>query len=142
MNDLLGHTLDHYRIVEKIGKGGMGVVYRAHDELLDRDVAVKVLPEEFGHDSDRLSRFEREVRAVAKLAHSNILKIWDYGTEKGATYAVTELLEGRSLRQVMAAGSITTGKAVEYSRAIAPSTARPSPRPQRRSSMKTPHRLR
>ena len=67
MQDLIGRTLGHYRIVEKIGEGGMGVVYRAHDERLDRDVAIKVLPEEVANKPDRLSRFEREAKAVAGL---------------------------------------------------------------------------
>jgi serine/threonine protein kinase len=61
MSDLIGKTLGHYRIVEKIGEGGMGEVYRAHDERLDRDVAIKVLPEEVAQNPDRLARFEREV---------------------------------------------------------------------------------
>ena len=99
MQDLIGTTLGHYRIVEKIGAGGMGVVYRAHDERLDRDVAVKVLHETVAQDADRLSRFEREARAVAKLDHPNILAIHDFSTENGVTYAVTELLDGQNLRQ-------------------------------------------
>ena len=72
MRDLIGRTLGHYGVVEKIGEGGMGEVYRAHDERLDRDVAVKVLPEEVAQDPDRLARFEREAKAVAKLDHPNI----------------------------------------------------------------------
>ena len=67
MRDLVGRTVGHYRIAEQIGAGGMGVVYRAHDERLDRDVAIKVLPEEVAADPDRLARFEREAKAVAKL---------------------------------------------------------------------------
>ena len=96
---MIGQTLGHYRIVEQIGAGGMGVVYRAHDERLDRDVAIKVLPEEVAGDSDRLRRFEREAKAVAALSHSNILEIFDFDTEGDVTFAVTELLEGQSLRQ-------------------------------------------
>jgi serine/threonine protein kinase len=99
MQDLIGRTLGHYRIVEKIGEGGMGVVYRAHDERLDRDVAIKVLPEEVAADSDRLRRFEREAKAVAALSHPNILEIFDFDTEGDVTYAVTELLEGETLRE-------------------------------------------
>jgi serine/threonine protein kinase len=79
-----------YRIVEKIGEGGMGEVYRAHDERLDRDVAIKVLPEEVANKPDRLARFEREAKAVAKLDHPNILAIHDFGADQGVTYAVTE----------------------------------------------------
>jgi len=119
MRDLIGQTLGHYRIVEKIGEGGMGEVYRAHDERLDRDVAVKVLPEEVASDHDRVRRFEREAKAVAALSHPNILAIHDFGIEDGVAYAVMELLEGESLREQISRGGITTGKAVEYARAIA-----------------------
>ena len=99
MPDLIGRTLGHYRIVDKVGEGGMGVVYRAHDERLDRDVAIKVLPEAVAADPDRLRRFEREAKAVATLSHSNILEIFDFDTEEDVTYAVTELLEGVTLRE-------------------------------------------
>ncbi len=119
MKDLTGRTLGHYRIVEKIGEGGMGVVYRAHDERLDRDVAIKVLPEAVAGDRDRLSRFEREARAVAQLDHPNILAIHDFGSEDGTVYAVMELLDGKSLREVIAKGGLGPGKVVEYARAIA-----------------------
>ena len=99
MRDLIGHTLGHYRIVEQIGAGGMGVVYRARDERLDRDVAVKVLPEGVASDPDRLRRFEREAKAVAALSHPNILEIFDFDIEGGVAHAVTELLEGETLRE-------------------------------------------
>ena len=116
---MIGTNLGHYGIIEQIGAGGMGVVYRAHDERLDRDVAIKVLPEEVAADPDRLARFEREAKAVAKLDHPNILAIHDFGTEDGVAYAVMELLEGESLREVITGGGLTPGKAVEYARAIA-----------------------
>ncbi len=99
MRDLIGRTLGHYRIVDKIGEGGMGVVYRARDERLDRDVAIKVLPEEVAADSDRLRRFEREAKAVAALSHPNILEIFDFDTDGDVSFAVTELLEGATLRE-------------------------------------------
>jgi serine/threonine protein kinase len=83
MRDLIGRTLGHYRIVEKIGEGGMGEVYRAHDERLDRNVAVKVLAERVATSEDRVARFEREAKAIAKLSHPNILAIHDFGTEAG-----------------------------------------------------------
>ncbi len=119
MQDLIGRTLGHYRIVEKIGEGGMGEVYRAHDERLDRDVAIKVLPEALAADPDRLRRFEREAKAVAALSHPNILEIHDFASDGEITYAVTELLEGESLRPVIASGNLTLQKALEYGRQIA-----------------------
>ncbi len=119
MPDLIDTTLGRYRIVEQIGAGGMGVVYRAHDERLDRDVAIKVLPESVAQDPDRTGRFEREARAVAKLDHPNILAIHDFGIERGVTYAVMELLEGESLRELISDGGLTTKRAVEYAGSIA-----------------------
>ncbi len=119
MENLEGRTLGHYRIVEKIGQGGMGVVYRAHDERLDRDVAVKVLPEEVAHDPDRVERFEREAKAVAQLDHANILAIHDFGTKDGFTYSVTELLEGENLRQRIPLGGIGWQKTAEIAASVA-----------------------
>jgi serine/threonine-protein kinase len=119
MQDLIGRTLGHYRIVEKIGAGGMGEVYRATDERLDRDVAVKVLHEAVAQDGDRLARFEREAKAVAKLDHPNILAIHDFGTEGGVTYAVTELLNGENLRNTIPAPGMSWQKVVEIGAAIA-----------------------
>ena len=72
MRDFIGRTLGHYRVVEKIGEGGMGEVYRAHDERLERDVAIKVLPEAVADDAQRLSRFEREAKALATLNHPTV----------------------------------------------------------------------
>jgi Tol biopolymer transport system component len=119
MQDLIGRTLGHYRIVEKIGEGGMGVVYRAHDERLDRDVAIKVLHASVAQDADRLARFEREAKAVAKLDHPNILAIHDFGTDEDVTYAVTELLDGQDLRQSIPAPGVSWQKTVEMGAAIA-----------------------
>jgi serine/threonine protein kinase/tetratricopeptide (TPR) repeat protein len=119
MRDLIGRTLGHYRIVDKIGEGGMGVVYRAHDERLDRDVAVKVLPASVAQDADRLARFEREAKTVAKLAHPNILEVWDFGREGGVTYAVTELLDGQNLRHSIPPSGMPWQKVVEIGAAIA-----------------------
>ena len=119
MRDLIGGTLGHYRIVEKIGEGGMGEVYRAQDERLDRDVAVKVLSASVARDSERVARFEREVKAVAKLSHPNILEIFDFGREGDVTYAVTELLEGESLRGHLVAGRLGWREALEIGAAIA-----------------------
>jgi serine/threonine protein kinase/dienelactone hydrolase len=96
-----GQTLSHYRLIEKIGEGGMGLVYRAHDERLDRDVAIKVLPESVAMDPTRLARFEREAKAIAKLSHPNILEIFDFGREGDVTYSVTEFLSGEDLRECL-----------------------------------------
>ena len=119
MRDLVGRTLGHYRILSKIGQGGMGVVYRAHDERLDRDVAIKVLPEEVADDPVRLTRFEREAQAVARLDHPGILAIHDFGHEDGVTYAVTELLEGGTLRDRLPPGGLGWEKAAEIGAAVA-----------------------
>jgi serine/threonine protein kinase len=78
-----GTRLGGYQILTQIGAGGMGEVYRARDAKLDRDVAVKVLPDLFAHDPGRLARFEREAKAVATLSHPNILSIFDLGTDHG-----------------------------------------------------------
>ena len=119
MRDLVGRTLGRYRILSKIGQGGMGVVYRAHDERLDRDVAVKVLPEDVADDPDRLARFEREARAVARLDHPSLLAIHDFGHEAGVTYAVTELLEGEALRDRLSSEGMGWPKVAEIGAAVA-----------------------
>src|SRR5688572_6818673 len=93
-----GTRLGPYEVISLLGSGGMGEVYRARDTRLDRDVAIKILPETVGSDPDRLARFEREARAVAALSHPGILAIHDFGTDGGVTYAVTELLDGGTLR--------------------------------------------
>jgi eukaryotic-like serine/threonine-protein kinase len=97
----------------------MGEVYRARDTRLARDVAVKVLPSEVAQDPDRRARFEREARAVAALSHPNILAIHDVGTHDGTAYAVTELLEGETLRQRIAGGALPLRKAAEIAIQIA-----------------------
>jgi serine/threonine-protein kinase len=119
MQDLTEQALGHYRIVGHIGAGGMGVVYRARDERLDRDVAIKVLPEEVTQDPERLARFEREAKAVAQLDHPNVLAIHQLGTHEGAPFIVTELLEGENLRQRIPSGGIGWQKAAEIGAAAA-----------------------
>jgi len=94
---VVGEMLGPYRVLAKLGEGGMGEVYRAHDTRLDRDVAIKVLPPEFAADLDRLHRFEQEARAASALNHPNILTVYDVGTHAGAPFLVTELLEGQTL---------------------------------------------
>jgi serine/threonine-protein kinase len=97
----------------------MGEVYRARDTRLERDVAVKVLPESMLSDAQALARFEREAKLVAALSHPNILAIHDIGKDSGVSYAVTELLEGETLRERMNAGTVPLRKAVDYARQIA-----------------------
>jgi TolB-like protein/Tfp pilus assembly protein PilF/Ser/Thr protein kinase RdoA (MazF antagonist) len=111
--------LGPYEILGLLGVGGMGEVYRARDTRLGREVAIKVLPSALATDPDRLARFEREARAVAALSHPNILAIHDYGTHGQVTYAVTELLEGQTLRQRLERGSMLWSEAAEVGAAIA-----------------------
>ncbi len=94
-----GTKLGPFEIQSPLGAGGMGEVYRASDTRLGREVAIKVLPESFASDADRLRRFEQEARAIAALNHPNILAVHDIGDQDGIRYIVTELLEGRSLRE-------------------------------------------
>ena len=116
---MIGTTLSHYRITAKIAEGGMGVVYRAHDERLDREVAIKVLAAEVTGDPDRLARFEREAKALARLPHPNILAVHEFGKEGEIAFVVTELLQGESLRETVQQGAVPWRKAVETGAAIA-----------------------
>jgi tetratricopeptide (TPR) repeat protein len=114
-----GDRLGRYEILGPLGAGGMGEVYRARDTELERDVAIKVLPEAVSQNPDRLARFETEAKAVAKLSHPNILDIHDYGREGDTTYSVTELLEGETLRERLEGGALGWRKATEIGAAIA-----------------------
>ena len=114
-----GTKLGPYEIVSPLGAGGMGEVYRARDPRLGRDVAIKVLPEHLSRDPQALARFEREAKAVAVLSHPNILAIYDVGSDQGVTYAVTELLEGETLRTCVRRGALPWRKAVEIGAPIA-----------------------
>ena len=89
-----GSRLGPYEVLAPLGAGGMGEVYRARDTRLGREVAIKVLPESFSKDPDRLRRFEQEARAASQLNHPNIVTVHDFGTHDGAPYVVQELLEG------------------------------------------------
>jgi len=109
-----GTRLGPYEIVGPLGAGGMGEVYRARDTRLDREVAVKILPERFATRPETRARFEREARAVAPLSHPNILALHDVGSAGDIAYTVTELLEGATLGQRLAEGALPVRKAVEY----------------------------
>ncbi|MGB0117213.1 MAG: protein kinase [Terriglobales bacterium] len=114
-----GTKLGPYEIIAPIGAGGMGEVYRARDTRLGREVALKVLPESFSRDADRLRRFEQEARAVAALNHPNILAIHDIGEDSGSPFIVSELLEGSSLRAELEHGPLSARKASDYAAQIA-----------------------
>lgn len=115
----VGEIVSRYRIVEFLGAGGMGEVYRAKDTELDRLVAIKVLPKEVALDPKRLSRFKREAQALASVSHPNILEIYDFGTEAGVTFAVGELLEGQDLREKLSHGALNLTEASKIGAAIA-----------------------
>jgi len=114
-----GTRLGPYEIQAPLGAGGMGEVYRARDPKLNRDVAIKILPEALAADAVALARFEREAQAVAALSHPNILAIHDFGVERGTPYAVMELLDGLTLRDQMGGAAVPPRKAVEYALQIA-----------------------
>src|ERR1700685_4027038 len=114
-----GSKVGPYEIVAPLGAGGMGEVYRARDARLGREVALKVLPESFSRDSERLRRFEQEARAVAALNHPNILAIHDIGEQGGTPFIVSELLEGCSLRVELENGALSSRKATDYAVQIA-----------------------
>src|SRR5271157_3957987 len=119
-----GSKLGPYEIQSPLGAGGMGEVYRAKDTRLGRDVALKILPESFAREADRLRRFEQEARAVAALNHPNILAVFDIGQnnegqQSGSPFLVSELLEGESLRAVLDRGALPQRKTIEYGVQIA-----------------------
>ena len=119
MQDLIGRTLGHYRVVEKIGAGGMGEVYRAADERLDRDVAIKVLPEEVALDPERLARFEREAKLLASLSHQNIATLYGLEENDGQSFLMMELVEGGTLATRILKGPIPIDEALDYACQIA-----------------------
>ena len=109
-----GDTVGGYKVLDLVGRGGMGEVYRARDTRLKRDVAIKVLPRAFAADGERLRRFEQEARSAAALNHPNIVSVHDMGTADGSPYIVSELLEGQNLREVLRQGAVPARKALDY----------------------------
>ena len=116
---MIGKLVGHYRVLEKIGAGGMGEVFRARDERLGRDVALKLIRPASSDNPDHLRRFEQEARAAAALNHSNILAIYDVGFEGTTPYIVSELLQGKTLRQRLEEGAIPVREAADYALQIA-----------------------
>src|SRR5262245_53841535 len=114
-----GMKLAHYEILAPLGAGGMGEVYRARDARLDRDVAIKVLPERLAGSAEALVRFEREAKALAALSHPNLVAIFDVGTDQGISFAVMELLVGETLRECLDRGALPLAKVLEIGAAVA-----------------------
>ncbi len=116
---MLGKTISHFRVIEKIGQGGMGEVYRAEDTNLSREVAIKVLPEQFTQDPQRLARFEREAKLLASLNHPNIAAIHSFEHSDDIHFLVLELVPGETLQERVAKGQLPVEEALEVCRQIA-----------------------
>ena len=116
---LIGQSINHYKITSKLGEGGMGEVYRAEDTTLKREVAIKVLPERFTQDPERLARFQREAQVLASLNHPNIAAIHSFEHSEGVHFLAMELVEGETLAQRVARGPVPVEEALEVCRQIA-----------------------
>src|SRR5438309_5534551 len=121
---VIGQLLGHYRVAGKIGEGGMGVVYRAYDEVLHRDVALKVVNKDARLDTPASQNLLREARASSSLAHPNICTIHDVGETDGELYIVMELIEGKSLRELSADAGLPPESVLRYGAQIASALAR------------------
>lgn len=114
-----GTRLGPYEIVAVVGAGGMGEVYRARDTRLERTVAIKILPESFASDRERLERFQQEARILSALNHPNLMAVYDVGEQSGLHFLVSEFLDGQSLRERLTAGPLPQRKVIEYGLQIA-----------------------
>ncbi len=116
---MVGTTISHYKVIEKIGQGGMGEVYRAEDTNLSREVAIKVLPEQFTQDPQRLARFEREAKLLASLNHPKITAIYGLEEADGVRFLSLALVEGETLAEQLTKGPLPVEEALEVCRQIA-----------------------
>jgi len=136
---LSDQTVSHYRLVEKIGAGGMGVVYRAHDDRLNRDVALKFLPDELNHDENARALLIREARTASALNHPNICTIYDVGEVDGKSYIVMEFVSGRSLAEQIPEDGLPVETVIRYGEQIADAMAHAHERGVIHRDLKTPN---
>jgi serine/threonine protein kinase len=140
-----GKKLGPYEVLAPLGAGGMGEVYRARDSRLDRIVAIKILPPELSNDADRVSRFEREARAASALNHPAIVSIYDIARVDSASVIVMELVDGKTLRELLASGPLPMRRLLPIVAQVADGLAKAHPgrsRPQTREHHGQPRRLR